>query len=195
MTRRDIPNLISIFRILLVWPVVIALLNDDYGLALLLFAIAGISDGIDGFLARYNGWVSRLGAILDPLADKLLMTSVYIVLAWLGHFPWWLTVLVIGRDVLIIGGGLVYHHLIGQFEMQPALVSKLNTVFQISLVLVMLFSLWAQNIPTWLVDSLMVTVIASTLLSGLNYVWVWGRQAMLHKLNNKKQAKKEEPRV
>jgi cardiolipin synthase len=189
VTRRDIPNLISIFRILLVWPVVIALLNADYGLALLLFAIAGVSDGIDGFLARYNGWGSRLGAILDPLADKLLMTSVYIVLALLGHFPWWLTALVIGRDMLIVSGGLVYHYLIGQFEMQATLVSKLNTLFQISLVLVMLFSLWTQNIPSWLVESLMYTVIASTLLSGLNYVWVWGRQAILNKELSKSRAK------
>ncbi|MCK5639750.1 MAG: CDP-alcohol phosphatidyltransferase family protein [Gammaproteobacteria bacterium] len=181
MTRRDIPNLISAFRILLVWPVIMALLNADYGLALLLFIIAGVSDGIDGFLARHNGWGSRLGAILDPLADKLLMTSVYIVLAWLGHFPWWLTALVIGRDMLIVSGGLAYHYFIGQFEIQATMVSKLNTVFQISLVVVMLFSLWISNTPPWLVESLAYTVIASTLLSGLNYMWVWGRQAILSK--------------
>lgn len=156
-----------------------ALLNGDYGLALLLFAIAGISDGIDGFLARYYGWGSRLGAILDPLADKLLMTSVYIVLVLLGHFPWWLAALVIGRDVLIVSGGVIYHYFIGQFEMQASMISKLNTVFQISLVLVMLLSLWAQNLPSWAVDSLIYMVIVSSVLSGLNYVWVWGRQAFL----------------
>lgn len=90
MNRRDIPNIISVFRILLVLPVVWLLLQQQYTMALVLFAIAGVSDALDGFLAKHNGWESRLGTILDPLADKLLLVCSFLTLAWLGLIPFWL---------------------------------------------------------------------------------------------------------
>ena len=111
MTRKDIPNLISILRILLVIPVIAALMDHQFGLAMVLFAIAGISDALDGFLAKHYHWESRLGSILDPLADKLLLVASFATLTWLGFLPSWLLWLVLGRDIMIVFGVLSYHYL------------------------------------------------------------------------------------
>jgi len=143
---RHIPNIISILRILLVIPVVMLLLDQRYGAALLLFAIAGISDGVDGFLAKRFGWQSRLGSILDPLADKLLL--------------------------------IAFHYRYGRFEMQPTRVSKVNTFFQIVLVLAVVFYHGEFAHIPWIVDALVYIVWATTLISGANYVWIWGRRAL-----------------
>lgn len=177
MTRRDIPNIISIFRIVLIAPVVWAMITDQFALAMWLFAIAGISDGIDGFLAKHYHWQSRLGSILDPIADKLLLIASFATLAWVGLLPVWLFGLVIGRDVVIVLGGLTYHYLVGQFELLPLWSSKINTVFQIGLILlVILQQLWLLDIQsvitigTWL-------VVASVINSGSEYILVWGMRA------------------
>ena len=86
---QQLPNIISVFRMLLVVPVVGSLLQQQFGMALVLFAIAGFSDGLDGFLAKHFGWQSRLGSILDPLADKLLLVSSFLTLTWMGFVPLW----------------------------------------------------------------------------------------------------------
>ncbi|NOZ52606.1 MAG: CDP-alcohol phosphatidyltransferase family protein [Gammaproteobacteria bacterium] len=177
MTLRDLPNLISLLRMVLVIPVVYLMEQREFGLALILFAIAGISDGLDGYLAKRNNWASRLGSILDPLADKLLLVSAYLVLAWLGELPVWLVIAVLVRDVIIILGVVVYHYLIGQFEMVPSWISKLNTFFQIMLVLVIVFSLGVYTLPAILIDALVIVVIVTTLTSGIDYIWVWARRA------------------
>jgi len=180
MKARDIPNIITIFRFLLVTPVVWAMLNDRFGLALLLFGVAGISDAVDGYLAKRNNWSSRLGAIMDPLADKLLLVCSFVTLGWLGWIPLWLVVLVILRDLVIISGALVYHYMIEQVTMEPSMVSKLNTFTQILLVLAVMFSRGIQELPYLWLDVLLYSVLVTTLWSGLGYVWTWGRRA-LHK--------------
>ena len=177
MTRRDIPNVISIIRITLVVPVVYLLMEREFSYALILFFIAGISDGLDGYLAKRNNWETRLGSILDPVADKLLLVSSYLVLGWLNDIPGWLVVAVIVRDVIIVAGGIAYHFLIGEFDMVPSWISKTNTFFQILLVLVVVFSLGAFSLPELLIESVVVIVTITTLLSGINYIWVWGRRA------------------
>ena len=179
MKLSDIPNIISILRIALVVPVVLCLLEGFYGWALVLFLIAGASDGIDGFLARHFGWTSRLGAILDPIGDKLLMVAVFLVLGTKSYLPWWLVTVVILRDVVIITGAVSYHTLIEQFEMQPLRISKLNTALQILLVLVLLYQLAAIQpvLPVMLSQVLIYTVFATTLASGIAYVVGWGRRA------------------
>jgi cardiolipin synthase len=91
---RDIPNLITGLRILLVAPFLWLLLEEHYGAALLLFVIAGISDALDGFLAKYYGWTSELGGLLDPIADKLLLMGAILALGWLNELPGWLVMLV-----------------------------------------------------------------------------------------------------
>ncbi|MDF1589573.1 MAG: CDP-alcohol phosphatidyltransferase family protein [Gammaproteobacteria bacterium] len=177
MRTSDLPNAISILRIVLVIPVVIALLNNNFSTALVLFAIAGFSDALDGFLAKHFHWESRLGSILDPLADKLLLVASFACLAWLGLVPMWLLWLVLARDIIIVVGGLAYHYLIGQFILLPLWSSKINTTLQIALVLlVILEQQWFSqlalitSVTKWL-------VVASVINSGTEYIVVWGLRA------------------
>ncbi|VAW95922.1 CDP-diacylglycerol--glycerol-3-phosphate 3-phosphatidyltransferase [hydrothermal vent metagenome] len=179
---RYIPNLISFLRILLVVPTVYFLAGHQHSYALLLFFIAGLSDGLDGFLARHFGWTSRLGSFLDPMADKLLMTASYFMLGWSGHLPVWLVSVVIGRDLVIVLGALAYRYLIKDITMKPLFVSKLNTVMQIFLVLLMLFNLsglpLSEYVPGWLTQVTIYAVLTTALLSGLSYIFIWSHRAM-----------------
>ncbi len=180
MQARQIPNLISILRILLVPPVVLLILQGRYDWALALFLLAGISDGIDGYLARHYRWTSRLGAILDPLADKLLMVSTYLVLGWLDDLPGWLVGLVIWRDVVIVAGTLLYRWKVGAVAFEPLLISKLNTLCQILLVVVTLLLLTGVVAMLWPQRALVAVVSLTTLASGLAYVFIWSRRAREH---------------
>lgn len=175
---RHIPNIISVLRILLVVPVVLLLLQRDYASALLLFAVAGVSDALDGFLAKHYGWQSRLGSILDPLADKLLLVCSFLSLGWLGLIPVWLVAAVMARDLIIVLGAGAFHLLYGRFEMQPTRVSKVNTVVQIVLVLAVVFFHGEFAFTPWIIEVLVDITLATTLLSGGNYVWIWGRRAL-----------------
>jgi cardiolipin synthase len=177
VTRRDLPNLITGLRILLVAPLVWALLNGQYAAALVLFVLAGASDGIDGYLARHYGWHSRLGALLDPLADKLLLVSTYLALGWLGFLPLWLVALVLGRDLVIVVGAVAYHLRFGRLDLAPSLLSKFNTILQIALALTAMLSVGLGWLPGWSAELLIAAVFASTALSGLHYVAVWSRRA------------------
>lgn len=176
-----LPNIITVLRILLVVPVVQLLLDGRYAEALILFAVAGVSDGLDGFLARFFHWQSRLGSILDPLADKLLLVCSFLALGWQGLIPPLLVALVLLRDLVIVAGALAFHLRFGRFEMAPSRLSKANTLFQILLVLtVVLANSGLLGIPQMplIVDTLRNIVWATTLISGGDYVWVWGRRAL-----------------
>jgi cardiolipin synthase len=176
MNPRHIPNLISAARVLLVYPVVSLMLEQRYGPALALFVVAGVSDGVDGFLAKHYHWQSRLGSFLDPLADKLLLVCCYGVLAWQGWLPVWLTVLVVLRDAVILGGAVAYHFLMRPFEGQPLLLSKLNTLLQLVLVFAVLASRVVAGIPGLLLDGLVLLTALTTFGSGAQYVHLWGRR-------------------
>ncbi|MCK5480160.1 MAG: CDP-alcohol phosphatidyltransferase family protein [Gammaproteobacteria bacterium] len=178
MKPSDIPNIITVFRFLLVPPLVLLLLNHRYGTALIVFGVAGFSDALDGFLAKRYGWASRVGAIMDPLADKLLLVSSFVTLGWLGWIPLWLVALVILRDIVIVIGAMIYHWYVAYLETTPpTLVSKLNTFAQIMLVLAVMFSQSIQTLPFLWLDVLLYSVLVTTIWSGLDYVWVWGRRA------------------
>lgn len=181
MKKRDIPNLISILRIFLVGPTVYLLVQEQYAFALAVFFIAGISDVADGFLARYFGWQSRLGAILDPIGDKLLMVSCFLTLGWLGQVPVLLVILVIARDLIIVIGAISYHVLIEEVSIEPVRISKLNTAMQILLVIVMIFANTQLPLSNLLqqpiLDALIYIVYATTIASGAVYVWMWGQRA------------------
>jgi len=178
MELKQLPNAISIARMFLVVPVVWSLLQLEFGVALVWIALAGISDGVDGFLAKHYGWESRLGSILDPLADKLLLVCAFITLTWLGFIPLWLLIAVLARDLLIVIGGVIFHYTLGRFDMQPTRISKLNTFMQIIFVLAVVFyhGDFAFDKP-WIIEASTYIVLATTVLSGLDYVWVWGRRA------------------
>ena len=167
-----LPNLITLARVALV-PVLILLLKEqDYAAALIVFVIAGVSDALDGYLAKRLNVQSRLGAILDPAADKLLLVSAYVMLALLGHIPFWLVLVVVFRDLLIVGGYLLYTSHAGPVKMRPSILSKLNTLMQITLVAVILAQQSAGL--AWLpAEALVYTVLATTLVSGAHYLWLW----------------------
>lgn len=177
MTPADIPNVITVLRILLVLPTVAALANGQYLLALLLFTVAGISDGLDGYIAKRFHYESRLGTILDPLADKLLLVATYVVLAWLELLPLWLTVAVVARDLLILAGAVSFHFLIGEYEMEPTVISKFNTLAQIVLGLSVVFSAGVYALPAAVIDWMVLLVLVTTVVSGVDYIWTWGVRA------------------
>jgi cardiolipin synthase len=178
ISPRHIPNIITIFRLLLIPPVVYLMVKDDFVAAFTLFFVAGVSDGIDGYLARHYGWRSRLGSILDPLADKLLIVSIFVTLGWLGLVPVWLVAAILARDVIIISGATAYHFLIGQTPMSPSLVSKLNTLVQIALAVFILLAQTPFAVAPALIEALIYIVLGTTILSGIDYVAVWSRKAV-----------------
>lgn len=177
MTRKNIPNLLSVLRIVLIVPIVCLLLSRQFGSALIVFAIAGFTDGLDGFLAKQYQWQSRLGTILDPMADKLLLVASFATLTWLNLIPLWLLLLVLARDILIVFGGLAYHYLIGRFELKPVWSSKVNTVLQIALVLMVILQQYGFNGLQAIIDAVIWLVAASVLISGSEYILIWGVRA------------------
>ena len=176
MKKRDIPNIISILRIALVMPIAYFLWDENYLTALILFIIGGLSDGLDGFIARRYKWETDLGIILDPMGDKLMMLTAYLLLGWHHLLPWWIVGLVIFRDFIIVLGTLLYRKFIGAAKLKALFISKLNTVFQITLVIVVMFS-QVIDINIFIVDSLLWLVVITTLLSGYAYINEWGRRA------------------
>ena len=173
MNISQLPNLITISRIGLA-PVLILLLKEqEYAASLAVFIIAGVSDGLDGFIAKRFHFVSRLGSILDPLADKTLLVSSYVMLTLLNHLPFWLVLTVTFRDLLIIGGYLVYTSTIGPAQMRPSWLSKFNTFMQIALVIVILAQQALRLEYPPLVEVLIYTVLLTTVASGLHYLWIW----------------------
>ncbi len=180
---RHLPNLITVLRFVLIVPVVLSLLGGNFRWGLALFAIAGLSDGLDGLLARHFGWTSRFGAIADPLADKLLMGAVFIALTVSGEVPVWVTGAVLLRDVVIVTGAAFYHWLIGEFEFVARVTGKTNTGVQIVFVLLVLVVL--ARIPGFEALNDMrevggIVVLASAVLSGGDYVLTWSWRAIQH---------------
>lgn len=162
-------------------PTVNFLWQSEFAKALTMFFVAGVSDGLDGFLARRYGWTSRLGSLLDPMADKLLMTAIYFTLGLMGHLPVWLVALVIGRDIVIISGALAYRLLVKEITMQHLKISKLNTGAQIVLVLTLIYQLstfpYATHIPAVAITALVYLVTFTTVASGVAYVVIWSSRA------------------
>lgn len=172
-----IPNIITILRMLLVPLVVWAILQSNYTLALVLFVISGISDGVDGFLARHFHWVTRLGSLLDPLADKFLLVSSYLTLGWMGQLHYDLVGLVIFRDLWIILGFTIYYLMFKEAHFAPTLISKLNTLLQIILIVLVLLYLSILPVAPWVLLLFEYAVLTTTLLSLIDYTWVWGKRA------------------
>ncbi|NQD37523.1 CDP-alcohol phosphatidyltransferase family protein [Permianibacter sp. IMCC34836] len=173
---RHLPNALTVLRCLLTLPLAVQLAERHYASALGVFVIAGVTDALDGFLAKQFHWQSRFGAIADPLADKLLLLIGFGMLGYIGVLPWWLFWLVLGRDVIIVGGGLTYHLLFGPYPMQPTLLSKANTLLQILLLTLVLLNLGWSPLPAWLLQGGLALISLTTLVSGMDYVWTWGRR-------------------
>ncbi len=173
----NIPNSLTILRMLLVPTIAFSLLREYYGTALVIVLFAGATDGLDGFIARRFDLCTPLGALLDPLADKLLIVSSSAVLGWLGSIPWWLALTIVGRDLVIVGGATAYYLRSGHLEMEPSLLSKVNTFVQISLILAVLANGAGIIAAARWLPVLFVVTLLLTLASGGQYVVVWSRRA------------------
>ena len=174
---RHIPNLICLVRLALIWPVAVALYGGRYGLALALFVLAAISDGLDGYLAKRFNWISDLGKFLDPLADKLLLVTVFVESTWLGLVPWWVTAAAVARDVMIALGALVYRLWFGPLHGRPTIISKINTAAQLLYLMAVMLGAAVAFPPHYVLRALALTVFTTTVLSGLNYVQAFTRRA------------------
>lgn len=177
MSLRWLPNAISLLRILLVAPILLLILHDKFAWALALFFVAGFSDGIDGYLANRYGWHTRLGALLDPVADKMLVAGTFITLTFMQLIPVWLTVIVILRDVVIVGGAAAYNFIVKPVQGEPTRISKLNTALQLLFLLFVLSRAgfgWPEEISiTVLGAAILITVV----ISGVDYVRSWSIRA------------------
>jgi cardiolipin synthase len=171
----NIPNLITLGRILLVPVVVWAIASGAMWIAFVLFLAAGVSDAVDGYLAKRFNMATELGAYLDPLADKALIVSIYLTLGVSNLIPRWLVILVVSRDILIVGGILLSWLVGNPLKIKPLLVSKLNTVAQIVFACVVLGSLGFAIEAQTLTLVLMGMVAVLTLLSVAAYVAEWVR--------------------
>jgi len=177
MGAMNLPNVLTSMRILLVPAVVYLMVRGSFAAAMWLFLAAGLSDVLDGFIAKRFDLCTTLGAVLDPLADKFLIASSVVVLACLGYLPWWLAVTIFVRDVVIVGGAITFYHRYRRLEMSPSLPSKLNTFAQILLVFLMLAQLSRTlQVDPWL-PVLFGAAFLTALISGVHYVVVWGRKA------------------
>ena len=180
---RHLPNLVTVARIVLVLPTGWLLWHGATLSALILIAIAGLSDAVDGELARRFDWRTRFGAFADPAADKLLMLVVFVILTLQGHIPIWLLIVVVGRDVVIVAGAFTYRLLFGELTMAPTLLSKANTALQVLMLLLVVvaqteFPL-AASVAAVVDPAGFIVVGASSLLSGIQYVVTWAHRAVI----------------
>jgi cardiolipin synthase len=175
---RQLPNVLTGLRLLLVPPILVLLVRGVYDWALTLAIVAGVSDALDGWLARRFGWQTRIGGILDPLADKLLLVGTYVTLGALGDLPIWLVVLVVLRDVVIVTGAAVFHFRFEAVQPEPTQLSKLNTAFQLLLALVVMLALAGAPVPNAMQTGLVAIVGVLVVVTMAQYVWIGSTRAL-----------------
>ena len=175
---RQLPNLITLARLLAVPVTVYLILLGELVPAFWIFVAAGVSDAVDGLLAKRLNLVSEIGAYLDPLADKALLLGVFVTLGYVGQVPIWLVILIVFREVLIIGGALLFQTITHALHMQPLFISKVNTAAQIALAATVLarpaLGVALDSVP----ETLTAVVAMTTFLSGAAYVIKWGWMAV-----------------
>lgn len=175
---KQLPNMLTTLRLILAIPICLMILNEDYGSVIWIAFIAGLSDGVDGFLARKLNAVSRYGAVVDPISDKVLLVSVYVSFAVVGLLPWWVATVVVIRDLLIVCGALLYHWQFGRYEITPSIWGKASTFVQITFALMLLTD---QVYPFLTPQSFQVgmwSLIAMAFISGGHYFYVWSIKAL-----------------
>jgi cardiolipin synthase len=174
----ELPNIITLVRIGLVPIMAYYLVIETYRIALPIFLIVALSDLADGYIARKFKLASRLGATLDPIADKLSMLVATFLLAWQGLLPIWLAIAIVARDIVIVLGALAYRVALGHVEIAPTRLSKINTAIEFTVLLLVMAAAAAWiEIGAWMPTVFMV-VFAMVVASGAQYVWLWGRKAL-----------------
>jgi cardiolipin synthase len=166
----SIPNMLTVIRILLTPVFVIAIIKHAYILALIIFAVAAITDALDGLIARYLNQRTELGAQMDPIADKLLLSSAYVCLAIINQIPNWLTVIVISRDVIILMGMSICYISEVHVPINPSFISKATTLFQLLTITIALFSEYYPLVTILNIFCWMTALL--TIISGLHYVFI-----------------------
>ena len=174
---RHIPNLLTGIRFLLIPVLIYLLYNGNFHGSLYLIILMGLTDALDGFLAKKLNCVSRFGEFSDPICDKLMLISATVILAYMGLLPVWLVSLIIARDLIILVGGISYYLCIEKFSANPSMLSKANTFFQLLLTVIVIYS-QINAVPEQWLEGLINIVAVTTLLSGITYVWTWGRNAL-----------------
>ena len=172
MILKYIPNALTIFRLLLIVPFLICLYHREYSIAFYIFFIAGFTDALDGWMARFFNWQSRFGSFVDPMADKLLVASSFISLALIGSLPWWLVVLVFLRDLCISVGVIGYWYIQRKLDFVPTALSKFNTMLQLGLVSLCLFELAFFKFSDYLVTVLICLTALTTAITYWDYFWI-----------------------
>lgn len=181
---RHLPNALCVLRMLLVVPVAWLLIQGEYQPTLWLFGFAAATDGLDGFLAKRFGWISELGKILDPLADKILLVGVFTTLAALGKVPLWLAATAVARDVIISAGAIAYNALYGYPHGRPTAVSKLNTLCQILYLLLIVASEASSGRSPHVAIMIAIMILGAlvfvtAVVSGIDYVITYTRKAVV----------------
>jgi cardiolipin synthase (CMP-forming) len=175
---RQIPNIITALRILLVIPIALSLLHGRLIATMALFGAAIVSDGADGFLAKRFGWQSDVGSVLDPAADKLLLATVFVVLAVLHLVPAWLMAAAVARDLIIVSGAIVYRVFFGPIEIRASALSKLNTLCQALYILAVVARAQFVLPARWVVIMLGAVTFLTITVSGIDYVLRYGKAAL-----------------
>jgi cardiolipin synthase (CMP-forming) len=166
----NLPNLITVFRILLIPVLVILLLYSHFSWALGVFALAAVSDGLDGLIARLSNQQTRLGTYLDPMADKLLLISGFMTLSLLQVIPAWIAIVLVSRDLILIFGTMMLHMIHGRFEITPSWLGKCTTATQLFYVLAILV-LMTMNKDNSVLQPVLFLTVFLTIVSGLHYIF------------------------
>lgn len=181
---KQIPNALTTMRLILAIPICLLILAENYAAVLWVAFIAGLSDGIDGWLARRLNAESRYGAIVDPLSDKAMLISAYVSFTVVGLLPCWVAVMIVTRDMLIVCGALVYHWLFGRYEIAPSIWGKTSTSVQIVFALMLLVHQVYPVFSPFVLQLGLGGVILLTLFSGGHYIYIWGGKALAKRHRN-----------
>lgn len=180
--KKIIPNILTLLRLALVPFAVFYILQDDLIIAFYLFMFAGITDYVDGYLARRWHVESRFGRISDPIADKALLMGSYIALTYTGHIPEWFMYLIVGRDILIISGAVLVYIFNLPVRLMPFFISKVNTFLQVILVAIVLmadfsfYEVWSHESYEKAMWGLLYITTLTTILSGIEYIFYFMRK-------------------
>ena len=178
MIVSSIPNFLTVFRFFLVYPIVISILEQNYQLTLFFFFIAGVSDYLDGFLARKYSWESRFGKIFDPISDKVLVIATLISLSLVGEINIYLTMFLLSRDLFIIVGVILSSLLIKDYEIRPYFSGKFNSFVLMTYLGFIILEITFSFVPSLFLNFLMATLIITSLYSVIEYLIYPGRKVI-----------------
>ena len=178
MIVSSIPNLLTVFRFFLVYPIVISILEENYNLTLFFFFLAGISDFLDGYLARKFSWESRFGKVFDPISDKVLVIATLISLSLVDEITIYLTVFLLSRDLFIIVGVILSSLLIDDYEIKPYFSGKFNSFVLMTYLGFVILEVTFGFVPTLFLNFLMGTLILTSIYSVIEYLNYPGRKVI-----------------